>query len=65
MHDIEVQTPDVFIVNQITLHQPAAVAALRRMRLRWNNPKHTPESLIALFEDRGMPLTAVHLLHCL
>ncbi len=37
-HDIEVQTPDVVIVNQITLHQPAAVAALRQMRLRWNNP---------------------------
>ncbi|MGK6309821.1 PIN domain-containing protein [Variovorax sp. DT-64] len=64
-HCIEVQTPDVFIVNQITLHQPMALAALRQMRLRWNNPKHTPESLIELFEKRGMPLTAVHLLNCL
>lgn len=64
-HDIEVQTPDVFIVNQITLHPPAALAALRAMRPRWNNPKHAPETLIHLFEQRGMPLTAVHLLHCL
>jgi predicted nucleic acid-binding protein len=65
VHDIEVLTPDVFIVNQITLNQPLALAALREMRLRWNNPKHTPETLIELFEKRGMPLTAVHLLNCL
>lgn len=64
-HSIEVLTPDVFIVNQITLNQPRALAALRQMRLRWKNPKHTPESLIELFEMRGMPLTSVHLLNCL
>lgn len=37
-HCIEVQTPDQFIVNQLTLHQARAVAALRAMRERWNNP---------------------------
>jgi predicted nucleic acid-binding protein len=60
-HDIDLQTPDQFIVNQLTLHPPRAIKALREMRLRWNNPKHTPESLVVLFEQRGMPLTAVRL----
>lgn len=52
-------------MNQITLSDRLALGALRKMRLRWNNPKHTPEMLIELFEKRGMPLTAVHLLNCL
>lgn len=60
-HCIEVQSPDVFIVNQLTLHQPRALAALRKMRERWENPAHTPETLVGLFEARGMPLTALHL----
>ena len=60
-HSIEVQTPDTFIVNQLTLHQTRALAALRQMRLRWQNPAHTPETLVDLFEKRGMLLTAVHL----
>ena len=52
-------------MNQITLSDRLALGALRKMRLRWNNPKYTPEMLIELFEKRGMPLTAVHLLNCL
>lgn len=60
-HDVDLQTPDQFIVNQLTLHPPRAIKALREMRLRWKNPKYTPEGLVELFELRGMPLTAVRL----
>jgi predicted nucleic acid-binding protein len=60
-HSIDLQTPDQFIVNQLTLHTPRAIKALRGMRLRWNNPKHTPESLVELFNQRGMPLAALRL----
>lgn len=64
-HDIEVQTPDTFIANQITLSERRAIGALREMRVRWSNPAHTPETMVPLFEKHGMPLTAVHLLNCL
>jgi predicted nucleic acid-binding protein len=60
-HDIDIQTPDQFIVNQLTLHPDQAVKALRDMRMRWNNPKYTAEGLVALFEQRGMPLISVQL----
>lgn len=60
-HDIDLQTPDQFIVNQLTLHPSRAIEALRRMRERWNNPKYTAEDLVTLFEQRGMPLAAVRL----
>jgi len=63
-HEIDRQTPDQFIVNQLTLHPKRALAALRQMRLRWQNPKHTAYSMVALFEQRGMPLTALHLADC-
>ncbi|MBB3180279.1 PIN domain-containing protein [Variovorax sp. Sphag1AA] len=61
-HCIDVQTPDQFIVNQLTLHPTQALSALRQMRMRWNNPAHTAETLAKLFEVRGMPLTSLHLL---
>jgi hypothetical protein len=60
-HGIDRQTPDQFIVNQLTLHPPAALDALRKMRERWRNPSYTPQALVGLFELRGMPLTAVRL----
>lgn len=61
-HCIDVQTPDQFIVNQLTLHSAQALNALRQMRMRWNNPAHTAQTMAHLFEARGMPLTALHLL---
>lgn len=60
-HGIDRQTPDQFIVNQLTLHPPAALDALRKMRERWRNPAYTPQALVGLFELRGRPLTAVRL----
>lgn len=60
-HGIDLQTPDQFIVNQLTLHPSLAIQALREMRQRWNSPKYTAEGLVQLFEQRGMPLTAVRL----
>ena len=38
-HDIDLQTPDQFIVNQLTLHPPHAIVALRKMRERWKKPE--------------------------
>lgn len=61
-HCIDLQTPDQFIVNQLTLHPVQALGALRQMRMRWNNPMHTAQTMAQLFELRGMPLTSLHLL---
>jgi len=60
-HNVDLQTPDQFIVNQLTLHPVRAIAALKAMRLRWNHPKYTPDELVKLFDLRGMPLTALRL----
>lgn len=59
--DIELQTPDEFIVNQIMLQKLQALAAIKRMRQRWERPELGPGDLLDLFEKRKLPLTAAHL----
>jgi predicted nucleic acid-binding protein len=58
---IEVQTPDEFVLNQIMLDKLAALAAIKRMRQRWQRPQYDAVALVDLFERRGLPLTAAHL----
>ncbi|MEO8387680.1 PIN domain-containing protein [Polaromonas sp.] len=59
--DIELQTPDEFIVNQITLGKIRALTAIKQMRERWDNPAYTPEALIELFDKRGLGMSAASL----
>jgi predicted nucleic acid-binding protein len=59
--DVELQTPDQFVLNQIMLHPPKALSAIKRMRLRWNRPEMSASQMVALFEQRQLAATAAHL----
>ncbi|QTN26945.1 PIN domain-containing protein [Rhodoferax sp. AJA081-3] len=59
--DIELQTPDQFVRNQIMLNPPKALAAIKKMRVRWNRPEITAAQMVDLFERRELPQTAAHL----
>lgn len=60
-YGIEIQTPDEFAASQIMLSKLRAVAALRAMRERWQRPTIDGPGLLALLNQRHMPLTAAHL----
>ncbi len=59
--DIEPQTPDQFVLNQVHLQQPRALAAIKAMRHRWNKPQMSAVQMVDLFEMRQLPQTAAHL----
>jgi predicted nucleic acid-binding protein len=59
--DIEIQTPDQFVLNQIMLHPPRALTAIKKMRSRWDQPSLTAADMVDLFEKRQLPQTAAHL----
>ncbi|MCW5655485.1 PIN domain-containing protein [Hydrogenophaga sp.] len=59
--DIELQTPDQFVLNQIMLHPPRALGALKRMRARWERPQMSAEAMVNLLEQRQFAQTAAHL----
>lgn len=59
--DIELQTPDQFVLNQVMLHPPKALSAIKRMRLRWNRPEMSAAQMVDLFEQRQLAATAAHL----
>jgi predicted nucleic acid-binding protein len=58
---VERQTPDEFVLNQVMLQPPIALAAIKRMRERWQKPQYTAAAMIDLFEVRGLAQTAAHL----
>jgi predicted nucleic acid-binding protein len=58
LHDIEILTLDQFVADILDLAGPEAVAALRVMRERFNNPEITAEGLILKVETLGMSETA-------
>jgi predicted nucleic acid-binding protein len=58
LHDIEILTLDQFVADILDLSGPEAVAALRIMRERFNNPEITAEGLILKIETLGMSETA-------
>jgi predicted nucleic acid-binding protein len=59
--DVEVQTPDQFVLNQIMLHPPRALTAIKKMRKRWDRPAMSASDMVDLFEKRQLPQTAAHL----
>jgi len=58
---IEIIHPDQFIVAQWDLDQLVAVAAFKRMRMRWRKPAATAEDFAAALERAGLPATAQRL----
>ena len=59
--DIELQTPDQFVLNQLMLHPPRALTAIKKMRQRWERPEMTAADMVGLFEKRQLAQTAAHL----
>jgi hypothetical protein len=58
---IEVMHPDQFIVAQWDLDQLGAVAAFKRMRVRWKQPSANAEQFAEALERGGLPATAQRL----
>lgn len=59
--DIELQSPDQFVRNQIMLQPSRALAAIKKMRARWDRPAMSASEMVDLFEKRELPQTAAHL----
>ena len=59
--DIEIQTPDQFVLNQIMLNPPKALTAIKKMRERWERPSMLAADMVDLFEKRQLPQTVAHL----
>lgn len=59
--DIELQTPDQFVLNQLMLHPPWALSAIKKMRQRWERPEMSATDIVDLFEKRQLAQTAAHL----
>ena len=59
--DIEIQTPDQFVLNQIMLNPPKALMAIKKKRERWERPSMLAADMVDLFEKRQLPQTAAHL----
>ncbi len=56
--DIEIKTSDDFIADAIALEPVAAIAALEKMRVRFNKPELTPSQLLLKYEASGFIATA-------
>lgn len=55
--NIEVRSTDAFIADTIMLDTGRAVAAIRKMRMRFNRPEKTPEMLFLDMEAAGLTET--------
>lgn len=56
--DLEAKSADAFIADTIDLRIPTAVAAIRRMRERFERPEKTAANLLLDTEKSGLTLTA-------
>jgi hypothetical protein len=56
--NLEVTSADSFIADTISLDLGRAVAAIKKMRVRFEKPELTPEQLLLTMEARGLTLTA-------
>jgi predicted nucleic acid-binding protein len=60
-YNIEAIHPDRFLLDQITLDPVAALAAIKRQRVRLGNPPVSARQLVDIFERIGLVQTAVEL----
>jgi predicted nucleic acid-binding protein len=56
--EIEVLTVDEFVADLLDLSGPEGIAALKKMRERFQNPAINAEALVNLIEQRGLAQTA-------
>jgi predicted nucleic acid-binding protein len=57
-YGIEAKSSDEFIADTINLNPALAIAAIKRMRLRFNTPEKTPEILLLDMERNGLTQSA-------
>jgi len=55
--EITVSTTDSFLADVVDLHTPGAVAALRKMRMRFKRPELDAEALLSRMEGSGLTET--------
>jgi predicted nucleic acid-binding protein len=60
-YDLEVRTADEFVLSTVELYPADAVAALKRMRLRYSNPPHDPAQLLQAMLRCGLVTTVASL----
>lgn len=56
-HDIEAQSPDVFLSHLFDLNPTAFCSAVHQQRERLHNPNHTVDEMLNIFFNQGLPLT--------
>jgi hypothetical protein len=56
--NLEVRSADEFITDTISLDEAKAVAAIKKMRVRFHNPALNQEQLLLKMEACGLTLTA-------
>lgn len=59
--DLEARHADEFILNTVELYVTDAVAALRRMRMRYGNPTYTPDDLLQAMLSCGLITTVAEI----
>lgn len=60
-YGIEAQHPDDFLVNHLNLFSADFCAAVRKVRIRLNNPPYTVEAHLAVLTRQGLIVTASEL----
>jgi hypothetical protein len=60
-YGIEVQHPDDFLVNHLNLFPGRFCSAIRKVRLRLQNPPYTVEAYLATLTRQGLVVTASEL----
>jgi hypothetical protein len=58
LQPVEAKPSDEFIADAINLNPALAIAAIKRMRLRFNRPEKTPEILLLDMERTGLTQSA-------
>lgn len=56
-YQIEAQSPDTFLSHLFDLNPIAFCNAIKQQRERLQNPAHTAEELLDIFNNQGLPLT--------
>jgi predicted nucleic acid-binding protein len=60
-YDLDARTADEFLLNTVELYPVDALAALKRMRLRYTNPPYTPDEMLRAMLRCGLVTTVASL----
>lgn len=59
--DIEVQSPDEFVRDQISLNRPAVYAAVQQIADSWLRPPGSVDDVLDRLERNGLPVSVAEL----